>query len=192
MALTESTMLPLGTIAPDFTLPDTEGESVSLSDLTGGEGLAVVFMCNHCPYVKHIQHELADVAREYEAKGVRFVGINSNDVKAYPADHPDRMREERERIGYPFPYLFDESQDVAKAYMAACTPDIYLFDGDRKLVYRGQFDSSRPSSGRPTGDDLKAAMDALLDGRQVPEVQIPSIGCNIKWKPGNNPDYYGV
>lgn len=192
MALTESTMLSIGTAAPEFNLPDTEGNSVSLSDLTDGEALAVLFICNHCPYVKHVQHVLADVAREYEEKGIRFVGINSNDVEAYPEDHPNRMKEEGDRIGYTFPYLFDESQEVAKTYRAACTPDIYLFDRDQKLVYRGQFDSSRPNSGSPTGEDLIAAMDSVLEGRPVSEDQIPSIGCNIKWKPGNNPDYYGA
>lgn len=192
MALTESTMLPLGTAAPDFNLPDTEGNFVSLSDLTDGEALAVMFICNHCPYVKHVQQALADVTREYEGKGVRFVGINSNDVEAYPDDHPDRMKVDRDRIGYTFPYLFDESQEVAKAYRAACTPDIYLFDRDQKLVYRGQFDSSRPNSGTSTGEDLIAAMDSVLEGRPVSEDQIPGIGCNIKWKPGNNPDYYGA
>jgi len=190
MALTESTMLPLGTEAPRFTLPDTDGNSVSLDDLAGGEAVVVIFMCNHCPYVIHVQQELATVAGANEARGVRFVGINSNDVEAYPDDSPERMREEKERIGYTFPYLFDESQEVARAYRAACTPDIYLFDRDLKLVYRGQFDSSRPNSGTPTGEDLIAAMDALLAGEPVPEEQLPAIGCNIKWKPGNAPDYF--
>jgi peroxiredoxin len=192
MALTESTMLPLGTEAPGFILPDTDGNPVSLEDLTGGEALAVIFLCNHCPYVIHVQHELAAVAREYEARGVRFVGINSNDVEAYPDDSPERMREEKERIGYTFPYLFDESQEVARAYRAACTPDIYLFDRDMKRVYRGQFDSSRPNSGTPTGENLVAAMEALLAGEPVPEKQLPGIGCNIKWKPGSAPDYFQV
>ncbi len=192
MSLTESTMLPLGIEAPGFTLPDTDGNMVALADLTDGEGLVVIFMCNHCPYVIHVQKELAMVAREYEARGIRFVGINSNDVEVYQDDSPVRMREEKERIGYSFPYLFDESQEVAKAYRAACTPDIYLFDRDQRLVYRGQFDSSRPNSGTPTGENLIAAMDALLAGEPVPEEQIPGIGCNIKWKPGNAPDYYGI
>jgi peroxiredoxin len=190
MSLTESTMLPLGTGAPPFTLPDTEGEHISLDDLAGGEGVAVIFMCNHCPYVIHVQHELAAVARAYEERGIRFVGINSNDVEAYPDDSPERMREEKERVGYPFPYLFDESQEVARAYRAACTPDIYLFDRDLKLVYRGQFDSSRPNSGTPTGENLIAAMEAVLAGEPVEEDQQPGIGCNIKWKPGNAPDYF--
>lgn len=192
MALTESTMLPLGTEAPGFILPDTDGNKVALADLTDGEGLVVIFMCNHCPYVIHVQKELAMVAREYETRGIRFVGINSNDVEVYPDDSPERMRAEKERIGYSFPYLFDESQVVAKAYRAACTPDIYLFDRDQGLVYRGQFDSSRPNSGTPTGENLIAAMDALLAEEPVPEEQIPGIGCNIKWKPGNAPDYYGI
>lgn len=192
MSLTESTMLPLGTEAPGFTLPDTDGNMVALADLTDGEGLVVIFMCNHCPYVIHVQKELAMVAREYEARGIRFVGINSNDVEVYQDDSPVKMREEKERIGYSFPYLFDESQEVAKAYRAACTPDIYLFDRDQRLVYRGQFDSSRPNSGTPTGENLIAAMDALLAEEPVPEEQIPGIGCNIKWKPGNAPDYFGI
>ena len=189
MALTESTMLPLGTTAPDFILPDTDGSAVSLSDLADGEALAVIFMCNHCPYVQHIQFKLADLAMEYGDLGIRFVGINSNDIEAYPEDSPTLMKLDKERVGYPFPYLFDETQEVAKAYRAACTPDIYLFDKELKLVYRGQFDGSRPDKGDPTGEDLQAAMDAVLDGRPVPEDQRPSLGCNIKWKPGNNPDY---
>ncbi len=192
MALTESTMLPLGTTAPGFSLPDTEGTTVSLADLTGSEALVVIFLCNHCPYVIHVQTELAAVAREYEARGIRFVGINSNDTEAYPDDSPEKMREAKERIGYSFPYLFDESQEVAKAYRAACTPDIYLFDRDQKLVYRGQFDATRPNSGTPTGENLIAAMDALLAGEPVPEEQVPGIGCNIKWKQDNAPDYFGI
>ncbi len=192
MALTESTMLPLGTTALGFSLPDTEGTTVSLADLTGSEALVVIFLCNHCPYVIHVQTELAAVAREYEARGIRFVGINSNDTEAYPDDSPEKMREAKERIGYSFPYLFDESQEVAKAYRAACTPDIYLFDRDQKLVYRGQFDATRPNSGTPTGENLIAAMDALLAGEPVPEEQVPGIGCNIKWKQGNAPDYFGA
>jgi peroxiredoxin len=183
-------MLPLGTVAPEFILPDTDGSKVSLPDLTGKTGLVVVFMCNHCPYVKHIQFKLADLAWEYQELGIQFVAINSNDIDAYPEDSPELMRDDKARVGYPFPYLFDETQEVAKAYMAACTPDIYLFDGDARLVYRGQFDSSRPNSGDPTGEDLQAAMDALLDNQPVPKKQVPSIGCNIKWKPDNSPDYF--
>ncbi len=189
MAETPSTMLPLGTPAPDFTLPDTDGTIVSLDDLSGGAGLVVVFMCNHCPFVIHVRHCLADVARDYMEKGIAFVGINSNDITMYPQDSPAKMKEEKERVGYPFPYLFDATQDIAKSYRAACTPDLYLFDAHRRLVYRGQFDSSRPGRGEPTGADLIAAMEALLAGEPVPGDQLPSIGCNIKWKPENAPDY---
>ncbi len=193
MALTDSTMmLPLGSPAPDFQLPDTEGKGVGLVDVMGERGLVVAFICNHCPYVIHIQHRLAEVAREYLAKGVGFVGISSNDVKAYPEDGPEEMKKERARVGYPFPYLYNETQEVAKAYRAACTPELYVFDADLKLVYRGQFDSTRPDHGTPTGEDLKAALDALLEGRTLPaERQRPSAGCNIKWKPGNAPEYFG-
>ena len=191
MAETPSTMLPLGTRAPSFRLPDTQGKLVSSDDFQHAPPLLVVFMCNHCPFVKHIQPELARLAREYQASGVGIVGINSNDVESYPADSPERMAEEARRAGYVFPYLYDETQEVAKAYHAACTPDIYLFDADRCLVYRGQFDDSRPGSGRPvTGADLRAALDAVLAGRPVPTPQKPSIGCNIKWKAGNAPAYY--
>jgi len=188
MAVTSSRMLPLGTEAPRFELPDTEGEMVSLEELSDGEGLCVVFMCNHCPYVKHLQDALARVARTYQEKGIRFVGINSNDIETYPQDRPERMKEEKEKVGYPFPYLFDASQETAKAYRAACTPDFFLFDTEGELAYRGQFDSSRPGRGRPSGEDLIEAMDALLEGRRIPEAdQRPSAGCNIKWKPGNAP-----
>ncbi len=191
MALTESTMgLPLGSPAPDFRLPDTEGRMVSLDDFKGAEALLVVFMCNHCPYVIHVKEGLAALGRDYMPKGVAMVGINSNDVENYPQDHPDRMKEDKEKYGYPFPYLFDETQETAKAYRAACTPDFFLFDRDFKLVYRGQMDSSRPGSDVPvTGEDIRAALDAVLEGRPVPSDQRPSAGCNIKWKPGNEPDY---
>jgi len=192
MALTPSTMAPLGTEAPDFSLPDTDGKMVSLGDFEDADALLVVFMCNHCPYVKQIKEGLAEFAREYGEKGLAIVGINANDVERHPDDRPERMKEEKESFGYPFPYLFDESQEVAKAYGAACTPDFFLFDGDRKLVYRGQFDDSRPGNDRPvTGKDLRRAADAALAGAPVPEEQTPSIGCNIKWKPGNAPDYFG-
>lgn len=192
MALTPSTMLPLGTAAPDFRLPDTEGRTVSLADFRDAPALVVVFMCNHCPYVKHIREGLAQFARDYLAKGVAIVGINSNDVANYPDDSPARMAEERRTYGYVFPYLYDESQTIAKAYRAACTPDFYVFDRDRKLVYRGQFDDSRPGNNVPvTGADLRAAVDAVLAGRPVSDQQKPSLGCNIKWKPGNEPDYFG-
>jgi len=184
-------MLPLGTKAPDFRLPDTTGKSISLKDLLGAPALVVVFMCNHCPYVKHIRSGLAQLARDYLPRGVAMVGISSNDVANYPADSPAKMAEEAKSAGYLFPYLYDETQEVAKAYRAACTPDIYLFDQDQRLVYRGQLDDSRPNNGIPvSGKDLRAAIDAVLKGKEVPPEQKPSIGCNIKWKPGNAPDYF--
>jgi len=191
MAETPSTMLALETKAPHFRLPDPHGKWVSLDDFKDAPALLVVFMCNHCPYVKHIQSKLAEVAKEYQAKGVGVVGINSNDVANYPDDRPEKMAEEIKHVGYTFPYLYDESQDVAKAYRAACTPDFYLFDREHRLVYRGQFDDSRPGSGRPvTGADLRAALEAVLAGRSVAGNQRPSLGCNIKWKRGNAPDYF--
>jgi peroxiredoxin len=192
MALTPSTMLPLGTVAMDFQLPDTNGKIVSLVELAKGKSaLLVIFICNHCPYVIHIRAGLAQFARDYAPKRVGIVGISSNDAKNYPADSPAKMKDEVKTAGYIFPYLYDETQAVAKAYRAACTPDIFLFDQGRKLVYRGQFDASRPGNGIPvTGKDLRAALDALLAGKPAPENQIPSIGCNIKWKPGNAPDYF--
>ncbi len=183
-------MLPLGTIAPDFRLPDTHGRTVTLADFNGKPALLVIFLCNHCPYVKHIRAGLAQLARDYQPHGVGIVGINANDVANYPADSPAKMAEEVKAAGYTFPYLYDESQAVAKAYRAACTPDIYLFDQARRLVYRGQFDASRPGNGIPvTGSDLRAALDAVLAGQPVSAAQTPSIGCNIKWKPGNEPKY---
>jgi peroxiredoxin len=192
MSLTPSTMLELGTPAPDFSLPDTEGRTRSLSEFTDSRGLLVVFMCNHCPYVKHIQHELATLADEYMDKGIAVVGISSNSAESHPQDGPEAMRDEAARVGYHFPYLYDASQEVAKAYRAACTPDIFLFDESRKLVYRGQFDDSRPRNNLPiTGADLRAALDALLEGKPPLAEQKASIGCNIKWKPGNEPEYYG-
>jgi len=191
MALTPSTMLPLGTPAPDFQLPDTNGKIISLADFKDQAALLIVFMCNHCPYVIHIREGLAQLARDYAAKNVGIVGINANNVQTHPADCPARMKDEVKSAGYVFPYLYDESQAVAKAYRAACTPDIFLFDKNRKLVYRGQFDASRPGNGLPvTGQDLRAALDAVLAGRPVSEPQTASIGCNIKWKPGNEPDYF--
>jgi peroxiredoxin len=193
MVETASTMLTLGTKAPDFSLPDTNGKTVSLSDFADAPALLVVFMCNHCPFVKHVRTQLAKLAREYQAKGVAVVGINSNDVDNFPADSPANMAKEVAEAGYTFPYLYDESQEVAKAYRAACTPDFYLFDEDRKLVYRGQMDDSRPGSDIPvTGKDLRAALDAVLAGREVPDDQKSSIGCNIKWKAGNEPDYFAA
>jgi peroxiredoxin len=190
MAVTPSTMLELGSEAPDFRLPDPHGKLVARDDFRDAPGLLVVFLCNHCPFVKHIREGFAAFAREYAERGLAVVAINSNDVEAYPDDAPPRMAEEAERAGYVFPYLFDASQEVAKAYRAACTPDFFLFDGERRLVYRGQFDDSRPSNGIPvTGRDLRAAADALLDGRPIPSDQKPSIGCGIKWRPGEEPGY---
>jgi peroxiredoxin len=190
MVAVNSTMLPLGTAAPDFRLPDTDGHAVSLSDFRG-KPLLVAFICNHCPYVKHIRPGLAQLARDYRPRGVAVVGINANDVANYPDDSPANMKREVKSAGYLFPYLYDESQAVAKAYRAACTPDLYLFDKDHRLVYRGQFDDSRPGNGVPlTGKDLRAALDAVLSGKPVPAAQKPSIGCNIKWKSGNEPEYF--
>jgi peroxiredoxin len=184
-------MLPLGTNAPDFKLPDTEGKMVSLADFKDRAALVVIFICNHCPYVVHIRAGLAQLARDYQPRGVGIVGINANDVENYPSDGPALMRDEVKQAGYTFPYLYDETQSVAKAYHAACTPDIFLFDKNHKLVYRGQFDASRPGSGLPvTGKDLRAALDAVLAGKPVSEKQQASIGCNIKWKAGNEPDYF--
>lgn len=192
MVVTPSTMLPLGTLAPDFSLPDSGGKTSALRDFADAPALLVIFMCNHCPYVKHIRTELARLSRAYQERGVAVVGINSNDVKKYPDDSPAKMAQEVELAGYTFPYLFDETQEVAKAYRAACTPDFYLFDGQRKLVYRGQMDDSRPGNNIPvTGKDLRAAMDALLAGQDAAVEQKPSAGCNIKWKKGNEPDYFG-
>jgi peroxiredoxin len=192
MVQTASVMLSLGTSAPDFQLPDPQGKVVSLADFRSSPALLVVFMCNHCPYVKHVASGLALLAREYQARGVAVVGINSNNWQEYPDDSPDKMRDEIRIRGYTFPYLIDETQEVAKAYSAACTPDFFLFGKDRKLVYRGQMDSSRPGNDIPvTGQDLRAALDAVLAGKPVSPKQKPSLGCNIKWKPGNEPDYFG-
>jgi peroxiredoxin len=191
MVAVNSTMLPLGTKAPDFELPDTNGRTVSLSDSPNARALLMIFMCNHCPYVKHIRAGLAQFAREYLGRRVTVIGINSNDAVKYPADSPAKMAEEAKAAGYLFPYLYDETQQVAKAYRAACTPDIYLFDQEKRLVYRGQFDDSRPGNNIPvTGRDLRAAVDAVLAGKPVSPHQKPSIGCNIKWKPANEPDYF--
>jgi peroxiredoxin len=191
MALTPSTMLPLGTAAPDFSLPDTNGEITSLADFKSASALVVIFMCNHCPYVVHIRAGLAQLARDYAPKNVAIVGINSNDVESYPDDSPVKMKDEVKHAGYIFPYLYDETQAVAKNYHAACTPDIFLFDKNQKLVYRGQFDSSRPGNGIPvTGKDLRDAIDAVLASKPISPNQKASIGCNIKWKAGNEPDYF--
>ena len=191
MALIQSTMLRLGTIAPDYVLADTvTGRTVSRAQAKG-KPLLVIFMCNHCPYVKHIQVELAKITAEYLAKGVAVVGINSNDAETYPDDAPSKMAVEAEAIGYRFPYLYDADQSVAKAYHAACTPDFFVFDRQHRLVYRGQFDASRPGpKALPiTGADLRAALDAVAANRPVSAEQKPSIGCSIKWKPGKEPDY---
>jgi len=191
MVETPSTMLALGTPAPKFKLPDPDGKIVSLDDFKDATALVVAFICNHCPYVKHIRTQFAALAKEYQARGVAVVAISSNDVENYPDDSPEKMAEEIKRAGYTFPYLYDESQQVAKDYRAACTPDLYVFDKGQRLVYRGQFDDSRPKNGRPvTGADLRKAVDAVLAGREVDANQRPSIGCNIKWKRGSSPDYF--
>jgi peroxiredoxin len=190
MVETPSTMLALGTRAPHFRLPDTTGRQVSIDDYKGAPALLVAFICNHCPFVKHVRKGLAALGRDYQARKVAVVAINSNDVANYPDDSPEKMAEEIELAGYTFPYLFDESQEVAKAYRAACTPDFYLFDAELRLVYRGQMDDSRPGNDVPvSGSDLRVALDAVLEKRPVSSDQKPSIGCNIKWKPRNEPDY---
>jgi peroxiredoxin len=183
-------MLPLGTRLPRFRLPDLDGRFVSPDDVRDSQALLIAFICHHCPFVRHIRQEFARVCREYQSRGVAVIAINSNDIVEFPEDGPDGMRQEARDAGYSFPYLFDESQDVAKAFRAACTPDLFLFDAARTLVYRGQFDGSRPRNAVPvSGQDLRAACDALLEGRDLPATQTPSIGCNIKWKHGNEPDY---
>jgi peroxiredoxin len=190
MALTPSTMLPLGTRAPDFSLPEAGGGTVSLADVAGEHGLLVMFICNHCPYVKHVREELARLGRDYQGRGVGIVAISSNDVTNYPDDSPEKMKQEKADAGYTFPYLYDESQEVAKAYHAACTPDFYVFDASRRLVYRGQLDDSRPGNDEPlTGKDVRNALECVLTGATMSLKQKPSMGCNIKWKPGNEPDY---
>lgn len=184
MAATPSVMLPLGTKAPSFTLPDTvSGQTISLSEQQSDKANMIMFICNHCPFVKHVNAQLVQLANDYQPKGVSFIAISANDVENYPADAPDKMKETAQSLGYPFPYLYDETQAVAKAYQAACTPDFYIFDGDLKLAYRGQLDDSRPGNDMPvTGQDIRRALDALLAGQQPPAEQKPSIGCNIKWK----------
>jgi peroxiredoxin len=193
MVRTPSTMLPLGTRAPDFELPNVDGRMISFADAAGPKGTLVMFICNHCPFVKHVADELAALGREYPGRGIGMVAISSNDVSAHPADSPEQMVHEAEDRGYAFPYLYDETQEVAQAYHAACTPDFFVFDGDRRLVYRGQLDASRPGNGIPVaGSDLRAALDAVLAGRPVADDQRPSLGCNIKWKPGNEPAYFST
>lgn len=193
MASVNSTMLELGTPAPEFSLKESvTGRTVTLTDVKGENGLLVLFISNHCPYVKLIKKELVRYATDYMEKGIGVVAICSNDIENYPADSPEMMKKDALEFGYPFPYLFDETQEVAKSYKAACTPDLYLFDGSLNLYYRGQFDGSRPKNGiPPTGSDLRHATDSLLDGGEAPATQIPSIGCNIKWKKGFEPDYFG-
>lgn len=191
MARTPSTMLELGTLAPDFTLPDpVTDQQVSLSDYSS-QPLLVIFSCNHCPYVLHILQPLTELLNQYRQKGIQCVMINANDVVNYSADSPEQMVALSQQLGFDFPYLYDESQQTAKAYQAACTPDIFLFDGEHRLFYRGQFDSARPGNQDPiTGYDLKNAMDALLQNLMPPDNQMPSLGCNIKWKAGNEPEYF--
>jgi len=184
MPITPSTMIPLGTQAPDFTLFDTvSGKTLALKNLKSDKATVLIFMCNHCPFVKHIRNELIHVARDYMPDGVNFIAINSNDPQQYSEDSPENMKHVAEELKFPFPYLFDGTQEVAKAYDAVCTPDFFIFDSNMKCVYRGQFDDSRPSNDIPvTGKDLRTALDALLENRPVPQDQKPSIGCNIKWK----------
>ncbi|NIP31145.1 MAG: redoxin domain-containing protein [Candidatus Dadabacteria bacterium] len=184
MALTPSTMIPLGISAPDFNLFDViSGKHLTLNDLKSDIATVIMFICNHCPYVKHIQRGLVELTNDYTPKGISFIAINSNDVKNYPDDSPERMKEVAEQLGYNFPYLFDETQEVAKSYDAACTPDFFIYDKELKLVYRGQMDDSRPGNGKPvTGKDIRDVLDNIINGVPVSENQIPSIGCNIKWK----------
>lgn len=193
MAMVNSTMLALGTQAPDFQLPDVvSGKTLSLDTFAGKPALLVMFICQHCPFVKHVQQELARIGQDYGPKDVGMVAISANSIETHPQDGPDNLKAQAESLQFNFPYCYDESQETAKAYTAACTPDFFLFDGDRKLVYRGQLDDSRPSSDTPvTGKDLRAALDAVLAGQPVPREQKPSVGCNIKWKPGNEPPYFG-
>lgn len=193
MSLTLSTMPDPGTRAPDFALPDVRtGKTVRLGDVAGREALLIVFMCAHCPYVKLVEAELAAIGRSYLDRPFGMVAISANDAQAYPADAPPALRTQAERLGFVFPYLYDETQETAKAYRAACTPDLFLYNRNLELVYRGQLDDARPGNGKPvTGNDLRTAIDCVLAGRPVPERQLPSTGCNIKWKPGSQPPYFG-
>jgi thiol-disulfide isomerase/thioredoxin len=193
MPETPSTMLDLGTLLPSFALPDFSDKTVSDADFTGARALLVAFICPHCPFVRHIRGEFAKFAKEYDAKGLKVVAIASNSVTEYPEDGPAGMKAEATEVGYIFPYLFDWKQDAAKAFRAACTPDLFLFDANRRLAYRGQFDGSRPKNNVPvTGADLRAAADAVLAGKGAPELQRASMGCNIKWYPGNEPAYFTI
>lgn len=193
MVLTASTMLPLGTKAPDFNLPDVvSGNAIALSQYADKQALLVMFICQHCPFVKHIKAELAQLGKDYADSNLKIVAISANDIKNYPDDAPQKLKAMAEELSLTYPICYDESQETAKAYTAACTPDFFLFDAKRELVYRGQLDDSRPSNGKPvTGKDLRAAIDAVLAGKSISFAQQPSIGCNIKWKPGNEPSYYG-
>jgi len=193
MALTESTMLKLATPAPNFQLPDVVSEqTISLSTFQGKKALLVMFICRHCPFVKHVQLELAKIGKDYVSQDLGIVAISSNNIETHPDDAPDKLKEMALELGFNFPYCFDATQEVAKSYTAACTPDFFLFDADFKLAYRGQLDDSRPSNGKAvTGSDLRAALDAVLAGKNIGEEQKPSVGCNIKWKPGNEPTYFG-
>jgi peroxiredoxin len=191
MARVASTMLPLGTLAPDFQLPDVFGETISLATMKGKQGLLVMFICKHCPFVKHVEAQLAQIGKDYEDKNLGIVAISANDASNYPDDAPDQLQAMAKELGFTFPLCYDETQETAKAYTAACTPDFFLFDGNRSLVYRGQLDDSRPGNDKPvTGQDLRNAIDAVLAGQPVSDMQKPSIGCNIKWKPGNAPAYF--
>jgi peroxiredoxin len=192
MALTPSTMLPLGTAAPDFSLTDTvSGKKMSLATFKDRKALLVMFICNHCPYVKHLKSALAQLGNDYAKKDVAIIGISANDPVSHPDDAPDKLAADAKASGYSFPVLFDESQKTAQAYKAACTPDFFVFDASRKLAYRGQFDDSRPGNGKPvTGSDLRGALDAVLAEKAPASKQVPSIGCNIKWRAGNEPGYF--
>lgn len=194
MAKTASMMLELGTAAPNFSLPDVvSGEIVTLESFTGKPALLVMFICQHCPFVKHIEEELARIGKDYAAKGLASVAISANSIETHPSDAPTELKAQADRLGFNFPYCFDASQTIAKAYSAACTPDFFLFAGDRQLVYRGQLDDSRPGNNKPVdGKDLRAAIDAVLAGKAPATTQVPSIGCNIKWAPGNEPSYFGA
>jgi peroxiredoxin len=194
MARTASMMLELGTAAPGFQLPDVvSGHTISLATFATQNALLVMFICEHCPFVKHVEHELANIGKDYKSRNLGIVAISSNSVQTHPQDSPEHLKAMAERLGFTFPYCYDESQAVAKAYTAACTPDFFLFDSNFKLVYRGQLDDSRPGNDKPVaGRDLRAAIDAVLDNQPLTTPQIPSIGCNIKWTPGNEPDYYGL
>ena len=194
MVRTASTMLPLGTQAPDFQLPDVvSGETISLATFAGKKALLVMFICRHCPFVKHLQTELAQIGKDYADRNVGIVAISANDATNYPDDAPDKLKEMAQQLGFAFPFCYDESQETAKTYTAACTPDFFLFDADGRLVYRGQLDDSRPSTDKPvTGKDLRTALDAVLAAQPINPDQQPSIGCNIKWKPGNEPRYFTI